>query len=105
MNQNNPETYALTARCPVDDAARLRSLARSLGVTTSALVAQLVHEAVRDAVPAPVDSAWAKQRRQANLRRRKLQDERTRSGLYRKPGWEHLPANTTRTSNTIQTES
>ncbi len=24
MNQNNPETYALTARFPLDDAARIR---------------------------------------------------------------------------------
>ena len=36
MNQNNPETYALTARFPLDDAARFRALARALGVTPSA---------------------------------------------------------------------
>lgn len=92
MNQNNPETYALTARCPMDDAARLRALARSRGVTPSALVAQLVHAAVVHATPAPEDAAWAEQRRQVNLRRRTLQDERTRSGQYRKPGWENLPS-------------
>ena len=94
MNQNNPETYALTARCPLADAARLRALARSRGITPSALVAQLVHAAVAGIPPAPADAAWADRRRQANLLRRKLQDERTRSGLYRKPGWETLPART-----------
>ena len=97
MNQINPETYALTARCPLADAVRLRALARSRGITPSALVAQLVHAAVADIPSSPADAAWADQRRQANLRRRKLQDERTRSGLYRKPGWENLPARTTKT--------
>ena len=96
MNQINPETYALTARCPLADAVRLRALARSRGMTPSALVAQLVHAAVASIQPAPADAAWANLRRQANLRRRKLQDERTRSGLYRKPGWENLPARTTK---------
>ena len=92
MNQNNPETYALTARCPMDDAARLRALARAHGLTPSALVAQLVHEAVVHVTPTTEDTVWADQRRQVNLRRRKLQDERTRSGLYRKPGWENIPS-------------
>ena len=94
MNQINPETCALTARCPLVDAVRLRALARSRGMTPSAFVAQLVHAAVAGIPPAPADDAWAAQRRQANLLRRKLQDERTRNGLYRKPGWENLPART-----------
>lgn len=92
MNQNNPETYALTARCPLDDAARLRSLARLRGVTPSALVARLVREAVAGVAIMAEDAAWAGQRRQINLRRRKLQDERTQRGIYRKPGWENLPS-------------
>ena len=97
MNQNNPETHALTARCPLADAARLRALARFRGTTPSALVAQLVHAAVADIQSAPADEAWADKRRQANLRRRALQDERTRRGDYRKPGWENLPVRTTTT--------
>ena len=97
MNQNNPETYALTARCPVDDAARLRALARARGVTPSALVAQLVHAAVAQTTPAPEDTAWAERRRWVNRRRRQLQDERTRRGQYRKPGWENLPSRTQHT--------
>ena len=104
MNQNNPETYALTARCPIIDAARLRALARSRGITPSALVAQLVHAAVADILPTPADIAWANQRRQANLLRRKLQDELTRSGRYRKPGWENLPALTNSTSKSHPSE-
>ena len=92
MNQNNPETYALTARCPLDDAARLRALARSHGLTPSALVARLVHEAVSDVAFTTEDAVWADLRRQVNLRRRKLQDERTQRGTYRKPGWESLPS-------------
>lgn len=92
MNQNNPETYALTARCPIADAARLRALARSHGCTPSVLVARLIRVAVADVHVASDDAKWADQRRQANVRRRALQDARTRSGLYRKPGWENLPS-------------
>ena len=92
MNQVNPETYALTARCPLDDAARLRALARSHGLTPSALVARLIHAAVADVMPTAEDTAWSCQRRQVNLRRRRLQDERTQRGDYRKPGWEDLPS-------------
>lgn len=92
MNQINPETYALTARCPLDDAARLRASARSRGLTPSALVAQLIHAAVTDVVPTSEDTDWACQRRLINTRRRKLQDERTQRGDYRKPGWEDLPS-------------
>lgn len=88
MNQLNPETYALTARCPLVDAARLRALARLRGLTPSALVAELVHAAVTGVVTTPEDTQWADNRRLYNLRRRQLQDERTRRGDYRKPGWE-----------------
>ena len=98
MNQNNPETYALTARCPLNDAAKFRSLARSRGMTPSELVAQLIHAAVAGITPAPADTTWANGRRQANRRRRQLQDERTHRGDYRKPGWENLPARTNSTS-------
>ena len=94
MNQNNPETYALTARFPLDDAARFRALARSLGVTPSALAAKLIHEAVASVSPSQTDLNWAAHRRSKNSLRRQLQDERTHRGDYRKPGWENLPAHT-----------
>jgi len=88
MNQNNPETYALTVRCPLSDAVKLRALARTRGITPSALVAALVREAVAGAEAMPEDLAWAAVRRAGNAARRKLQDERTCRGDYRKPGWE-----------------
>ena len=94
MNQNNPETYALTARFPLDDAARFRALARSLGVTPSALAAKLIHEAVASVSPSQTDLNWAAHRHSKNSLRRQLQDERTHRGDYRKPGWENLPART-----------
>ena len=89
MNQNNPETYALTSRCPLEDAARFRTLARTLGLTPSALVARLIHQAVTSVTPTSADLDWAAQRRSKNTLRRRLQDERTRRGDYRKPGWAH----------------
>ena len=87
MNQNNPETYALTARCPLEDAARFRALAREFGLTPSALVAKLIHQAVASTTPTSADLEWAAQRRSKNTIRRRLQDERTHRGDYRKPGW------------------
>lgn len=56
MNQNNPETHALTTRFPLEDAARLRSLARTLGVTPAAFVASLIKEAVHHVTPTPTIS-------------------------------------------------
>ena len=94
MNQNNPETYALTARFPLDDAARFRALARALGVTPSALAAKLIHEAVASVSPSQTDLNWAAHRRSQNALRRPPQDARTHRGDYRKPGWENLPART-----------
>ena len=94
MHQSTPETYALTARFPLDDAARFRALARSLGVTPSALAAKLIHEAVTSVSPSLSDLNWAAHRRSKNSLRRQLQDERTRRGDYRKPGWENLPSRT-----------
>ena len=95
LNQNNPETYALTTRFPLEDAARFRALARSRGVTPSALAAKLIHEAVTSVSPSQNDLNWAAHRRSKNSLRRQLQDERTHRGDYRKPGWENLPARTT----------
>ena len=94
MNQNNPETYALTVRFPLDDAARFRALARSRGITPSALAAKLIHAAVTSVSPSQNDLNWAAHRRSKNSLRRQLQDERTHRGDYRKPGWEKLPAHT-----------
>lgn len=93
MNQNNPETHALTTRFPLEVAARLRSLARTLGVTPAAFAASLIKEAVNQVAPAPDDLLWAAERKAKNTRRRKLQDERTQRGDYRKSGWELMPAN------------
>ena len=94
MNQNNPETYALTTRFPLDDAARFRALACALGVTPSALAARLIHEAVASVSPSQTDLNWAAYRRSKNSLRRQLQDERTHRGDYRKPGWEFMPTYT-----------
>jgi len=96
LNQNNPETYALTTRFPLEDAARFRALARSLGITPSALAAKLIHAAVTSVSPSQNDLNWAAHRRSKNALRRQLQDERTHCGDYRKPGWENLPARTTK---------
>ena len=46
---------------------------------------------VHHVIPAPDDLLWADERRTRNTRRRKLQDERTQRGDYRKPGWELMP--------------
>ena len=92
MNQNNPNTHALTTRFPLEDAARLRALARAQGLTPSAFVANLIRDAVTQVVPSSADLQWVAERRAKNARRRQTQDERTKRGDYRKPGWELMPA-------------
>ncbi len=92
MNQNNPNTHALTTRFPLEDAARLRALARAQGLTPSALVANLIRDTVTQVIPSSADLQWAEERRMKNACRRQIQDERTKRGDYRKPGWELMPA-------------
>ncbi len=69
MNQNNPNTHALTTRFPLGDAARLHALARAQDLTPSALVANLIRDAVTQVIPSSADLQWAEERRMKNARR------------------------------------
>ena len=88
MRQAKPTTYALMCRCELGDAAKVRTLADTEGVTMSVWVARLVHEAVRKAKASPSAKTWAAERLAANTERRKAVDERVHAGCDRKPGWE-----------------
>ena len=88
MRQAKPTTYALMCRCELGDAAKVRTLADTEGVTMSVWVARLVHEAVRKAKISTGAKTWAAERLAANTARRKAVDERVHAGCDRKPGWE-----------------
>ena len=89
MRQAKPTTYALMCRCELGDAAKVRTLADAQGVTMSAWVARLVHEAVRKVTATPKAKEWAARRLAANTARRARVDAAVRAGRDRKPGWKN----------------
>ena len=48
--QNNPNTYAIVARCPLEVGARLKTLADKAGQTMSQYIADMICERVGDVV-------------------------------------------------------
>ena len=88
MRQAKPTTYALMCRCELGDAAKVRTLADTEGVTMSVWVARLVHEAVHKTKISTGAKTWAAERLAVNTARRKAVDERVHAGCDRKPGWE-----------------
>ena len=89
MRQARPTTYTLMSRCDLGDAAKVRTAADAQGVTMSAWVARLVHEAVRKVTATPKAKEWAARRLAANTARRTRVDAAVRAGRDRKPGWEN----------------
>lgn len=82
--QINTETYQLMCRCPLEDAERLKTLADRAGVTMSAFVAAMIHRRVAKTQPSFEASAWAKNRREKNVKTRNVANERTARGDFRK---------------------
>ena len=89
MRQARPTTYALMSRCELADAAKVMTLAERKGVTVSAYVAQLIHNAVARTKPSAKAEAWAAERLAANTARREKVDAKVHAGCDRKPGWEN----------------
>lgn len=82
-NQQNPNTYALMCRCPLEDATAVKVLAAEKGVTMSAFVASLIHE-VADGVNIPPNAQkWMRKRYASNKKIRAKADRDTAMGRYR----------------------
>jgi len=83
-NQHNPNIYSLMCRCPLRDAAKLRTKANSKGVPLSAYVADLVRADVGTSLLSDDEKQWVSKRLEANIEKRKKADEKTSEGYYRK---------------------
>ena len=89
MRQAKVSTYPAAVRIDLGDAAKVWTAADAQGVTMSAWMARLVHEAVRKVTATPMAKAWAAERLAANTARRARVDAAVRAGRDRKPGWEN----------------
>lgn len=89
MRQAKVSTYPAAVRIDLGDAAKVWTAADAQGVTMSAWVARLVHEAVRKVTVTPRAKAWAASRLAVNTARRKKVDAKVHAGCDRKPGCEN----------------
>lgn len=82
-NQLDPNNYSLMCRCPLQDAAAIKDLAKEAGKTMSAFVADLIHE-VTDGVELTASTQkWMRKRFAANKKIRAKADRETAQGRYR----------------------
>jgi len=92
--QVNPNTYSIVVRCPLEDGAKLKTLADEAGVTLSAYIAAAMKDKIEDRALNEKEKAWYDQHYNANLDRRFRENEKTAAGYYkhkrrgrpRKPG-------------------
>lgn len=83
-NQHNPNIYSLMCRCPLHDAAKLRTKANTKGVPLSAYVADLVRADVGSSTLSDDEKQWVSEHLESNIEKRKKADEKTQEGYYRK---------------------
>jgi len=91
-SQPDVETYSLATRIPLPVAAIVRTEAEKKGVSMSRWVAMLVERAASGRIASPESLWWIAERREVNKVVRKKADAKTRSGAYRKEGWEEVEA-------------
>ena len=92
--QLNPNTYSLMFRFPLEDGAKLKTLADAAGVTLSKYVADMVSKHVGDRDLTEDERKWFDEHLEMNKARRARADKLTKSGYFkhrrrgrpRKPG-------------------
>lgn len=82
--QVNPKTYSIVVRCPLEDGAKLKTLADDAGLTLSAYIASIVKNRVEDRALNAREKAWYEAHYNANLDRRMREDEKSALGYYKK---------------------
>lgn len=82
-NQSNPFKYAFVVRCPLEDGASLRTLAKEAGQTVSAYVASLIKKRIGKRELSDSEHAWVAARLKVNCHRRAKADAKTAAGYYR----------------------
>lgn len=83
-HQNDPNMNYMCWLCPLPYAAKLKTLSEKEKSPISSLVCKIVCKEVEPITPSKTALKWAKERLEANKRKRARADEITRSGKYRK---------------------
>ena len=92
--QANPKTYSFMFRCPLEDGAKLKTLADEAGVTASAFVARMLRERVGERALTEKEQQWYDEHLEMNKVRRERADRLSKKGYFnrkrrgrpRKPG-------------------
>lgn len=96
--QVSENTCPVMIRIPMEDAAKLHTLARLRSEKTGSApsmsnqVGAFLHVFLGDVVPMPESIAWAEGRRQKARAIRAKSDARTKAGEWRKEGWQEVDA-------------
>lgn len=75
-NQLNPNNYSLMCRCPLQDAAAAKVLAKESGQTLSGFVAALIHEKVQGVELTERDEKWIAKKYRINKKVRARADRK-----------------------------
>lgn len=81
--QTDPNTYALKLRIPLKAGALLNTMANSIGISKSALVASTILKIVEDRDLDEDEQKWVDEHYARNLGQRECADLLTASGAYR----------------------
>lgn len=82
--QSNPNTYAIVFRCPLENGAKLKTMAETAGMTVSAYVAKMVDDHVDDRALSESEKSWVNAHYEANKIRRTKADAMTANGYFKK---------------------
>ena len=82
--QNNPNTYAIVARCPLEIGARLKTLADKAGQTMSQYIADMICERVGDVVLTDEENIWAAEHFEMHKVRRARADRMSAAGYFKR---------------------
>ena len=96
--QVSVNTCPVMVRIPMEDAAKLHTLARLRGAKTGAAPSMsnqagaILHVFLGDVKALPESIAWTEGRRQKARAVRAKSDARTKAGAWRKEGWQEVDA-------------
>ena len=77
MNKQDPNTHCFSVRCPMQNAAKVKTVADEKGQTSSEVIADMIKDRVKGVKPSKAAKDWAATRYAANLKRRKEADRKT----------------------------
>ena len=82
--QLNPNTYGVVFRCPLEDGARLKTMADEAGLTVSMFVAGIIRKTVGDRPLTETEQTWVADHFEMGKLRRERADQMTKNGYFKK---------------------